>query len=186
MLPLVIVALFALPVRAYADNVLSLTDADSVSVLSVNTPFSIGVDSNDTRMKASMEPGATGRTVYRVDVPEKGALRIAGSTEVYFVYTFLFDTEGVVVDNHGAHTSKETRAYLETVPGCLVFVLTPKHGSWPNLVESLFGKLARVCLKGIRVSSKAELVVRIYRYIDEVNAVPVVHHWKYKMDEVTV
>ncbi|MCL2807174.1 MAG: transposase, partial [Coriobacteriia bacterium] len=29
-------------------------------------------------------------------------------------------------------------------------------------------------------------VERIYRYIDEVNAVPVVYHWKYKMDEVAV
>jgi len=92
----------------------------------------------------------------------------------------------MVLDNHTAHTSKETRAYLETVPGRFEFVFTPKHGSWLNLVESFFGKLARVCLKGIRVASKAELVERIYRYIDEVNAVPVVYHWKYKMDEVTV
>ena len=92
----------------------------------------------------------------------------------------------VVLDNHSAHTSKETRKYLEGVPGRFEFVFTPKHGSWLNLVESFFGKLARVCLKGIRVASKAELVERIYRYFDEVNAVPVVYHWKYKMDEVTV
>lgn len=92
----------------------------------------------------------------------------------------------VVLDNHSAHTSKETRKYLEGVPGRFEFVFTPKHGSWLNLVESFFGKLARVCLKGIRVASKAELVERIYRYIDEVNAVPVVYHWKYKMDEVAV
>ena len=25
---------------------------------------------------------------------------------------------------------------------------------------------------------------RIYKYFDEVNATPVVHHWKYKMDEI--
>jgi hypothetical protein len=53
-------------------------------------------------------------------------------------------------------------------------------------VESFFSKLARVCLKGIRVASKAELVERIYRYLDEANQVPVVYHWKYKMDEMTV
>ena len=29
-----------------------------------------------------------------------------------------------------------------------------------------------------------ELANRIYRYFDEVNATPVVHHWKYKMDEI--
>ena len=92
----------------------------------------------------------------------------------------------VVLDNHTAHTSKETRKYLEGVPGRFEFIFTPKHGSWLNLVESFFGKLARVCLKGIRVATKAELVERIYGYINEVNNVPVVYHWKYKMDEVTV
>jgi transposase len=92
----------------------------------------------------------------------------------------------IVLDNHSAHTSKETRAYLATRPGRFQFVFTPKHGSWLNLVESFFGKLARVCLKGIRVQSKEELIERIYRYLDEVNAVPVVYHWKYKMDEVTI
>ena len=39
-------------------------------------------------------------------------------------------------------------------------------------------------LKGIRVSSTDELSERIYRYFDEVNAEPVVYHWKYKMDEI--
>jgi len=92
----------------------------------------------------------------------------------------------IVLDNHSAHTSKETRAYLASCPGRFEFVFTPKHGSWLNLVESFFGKLARVCLKGIRVSSKEELVERIYRYLDEVNQVPVVYHWKYKMDEIAV
>jgi transposase len=92
----------------------------------------------------------------------------------------------VVLDNHSAHVSKETRAYLEKHPGRFDFVFTPKHGSWLNLIESFFGKLARVCLKGIRVKSKEELVERLYRYLEEVNAVPVVYHWKYKMDEVAV
>ena len=38
-------------------------------------------------------------------------------------------------------------------------------------------------LRGIRVSTKQELVDRIYKYFDEVNETPVVYHWKYKMDE---
>ena len=29
---------------------------------------------------------------------------------------------------------------------------------------------------------KQELIDRIYKYFDEVNEVPVVYHWKYKMD----
>jgi transposase len=92
----------------------------------------------------------------------------------------------IVLDNHTTHTSKATRAYLDTVPGRFEFVFTPKHGSWLNLVESFFGKMARVFLRGIRVQSKEELKERIYRYIDEVNAEPVVYRWKYKMDEVVV
>lgn len=92
----------------------------------------------------------------------------------------------IVLDNHSAHTSKETMKYLASRPGRFEFVFTPKHGSWLNLIESFFGKFARVCLKGIRVKSKEELIERIYRYMDEVNEVPVVYHWKYKMDEIQI
>lgn len=35
----------------------------------------------------------------------------------------------LVLDNHTIHTSKETRKYLESVPGGFEFVFTPKHGS---------------------------------------------------------
>lgn len=92
----------------------------------------------------------------------------------------------IILDNHSAHTSKETRKYLEQHPGRFEFVFTPKHGSWLNIIESFFGKFARVCLKGIRVKSKDELVQRIYQYMDEVNAQPVVYRWKYKMDDMVV
>lgn len=56
----------------------------------------------------------------------------------------------LIVDNHSAYTSKETRQML----------------------------------KGIRVNSKEELLERIYRYFDEINADPLVYHWTYKMDEI--
>lgn len=92
----------------------------------------------------------------------------------------------IVLDNHSAHTSKETRRYLEQRPGRFEFVFTPKHGSWLNMIESFFGKFARVCLKGIRVKTKDELVQRIYQYMSEVNAEPVVYRWKYKMDEIEI
>lgn len=92
----------------------------------------------------------------------------------------------IVLDNHSVHTSKETRSYLEQHPGRFEFVFTPKHGSWLNMIESFFGKFARVCLKGIRVNTKDELVQRIYQYMDEVNAEPVVYRWKYKMEEIQV
>jgi transposase len=84
----------------------------------------------------------------------------------------------IILDNHTAHTSKETRAYLATRPNRFAYVHTPKHGSWLNLVETLFEKMARTFLKQIRVQSKAELKQRILLGIDEINAAPVVHRWK--------
>ena len=47
----------------------------------------------------------------------------------------------LVLDNHSAHVSKETRAYLTTMANRFEFVFTPKHGSWLNVVESFFAKL---------------------------------------------
>jgi transposase len=90
----------------------------------------------------------------------------------------------ILLDNHSSHTSKETMRYLNKHPGRFKFIFTPKHGSWLNLIESFFGKLSRVCLKGMRVNSKEELIDRINRYIQEVNDNPVIYHWKYKMDEL--
>jgi len=88
----------------------------------------------------------------------------------------------VVLDNHSAHISKQTRAHLGSVPNRFEFIFTPKHGSWLNLVESFFGKLARTLLRGIRVRSKAELKARIELYLKEVNEEPVVFKWKYKLE----
>src|SRR5258705_4680699 len=58
------------------------------------------------------------------------------------------------------------------------YVLTPKHGSWLNIVETLFGKMARSFMRHIRVQSLDELKARILKGIEEINAVPVVHRWK--------
>jgi transposase len=90
----------------------------------------------------------------------------------------------VILDNHAIHTSAETRAYLATVPNRFEFVFTPKHGSWLNLVETFFSKMARTMLRGIRVKSKDELKNRIEQYLSELNASPVVFRWKYALDMV--
>jgi DDE superfamily endonuclease/Homeodomain-like domain len=84
----------------------------------------------------------------------------------------------VILDNHSAHLSKETRAYLASRPNRFTYVHTPKHGSWLNLVETLFGKMAHTFLRQIRVQSKAQLKERILLGIAEINAAPVVHRWK--------
>jgi hypothetical protein len=84
----------------------------------------------------------------------------------------------IILDNHSAHLSKETRTYLATRPNRFQYVLTPKHGSWLNIVETLFGKMARTFLRHIRVQSWGELRERILLGIAEINAAPVVHRWK--------
>ena len=84
----------------------------------------------------------------------------------------------VVLDNHSAHISKETMAYLATRPGRFEYVHTPKHGSWLNLIEMTFSKMARSFLRHIRVSSKQELKERILKGIAEFNDQPVVFKWK--------
>lgn len=83
----------------------------------------------------------------------------------------------IVLDNHSAHISKETMAYLNSRPGRFEYVHTPKHGSWLNLIECAFSKMARTFLRHIRVKSKAELRERILKGIAEINASPVIFRW---------
>jgi transposase len=84
----------------------------------------------------------------------------------------------LILDNHSAHISKETLAFLATRPNRFRYVHTPTHGSWLNLVETLFGKMARTFLRSIRVASWEELRNRILAGVAEINAAPVVHRWK--------
>ena len=88
----------------------------------------------------------------------------------------------IILDNHSAHVSKETNKWLaEQRDGRFSFVFTPKHGSWLNLVEGFFSKMARSVLRRIRVASKAELKQRILAYLDDINREPVVHTWSYRI-----
>lgn len=65
------------------------------------------------------------------------------------------DTIRLILDNHSAHTSKETHHFLATLSEdrfVLVFIST--HTSWLNMIESFFSKMTKQMLKGIRVSSR--------------------------------
>lgn len=84
----------------------------------------------------------------------------------------------IILDNVSSHISKETMQYLATKPNRFIYVHTPKHGSWLNLVETLFSKMARTFLKGIRVKTRDELCERIIKGIAEINEAPVVYRWK--------
>lgn len=92
----------------------------------------------------------------------------------------------IILDNHSAHISKETKRYLKTKPNRFEFIFTPTHASWLNLIEVFFSKMARSFLRGIRVADKDELKQRIYQYLDEINQMPSVFTWKWKLDEIDI
>jgi transposase len=90
----------------------------------------------------------------------------------------------LILDNHSAHISKETKAWLASQqPGRFEFIFTPKHGSWLNLVEGFFSKLTRSVLRHIRVASKQELKDRLVAAMGHFNQEPVVHTWSYNLDK---
>lgn len=94
------------------------------------------------------------------------------------------DSIRLILDNHSVHTSAETQAYLNTVPGRFTFVFVPKHASWLNLIESFFGRLSRQMLRGIRVSTKEELRDRIYAWFEEFNEDPAPYRWTWGIDGI--
>ena len=90
----------------------------------------------------------------------------------------------LILDNHSAHISKETKTWLADQPaGRFEFTYTPTHGSWLNLIEGFFSKLARSVLRYIRVTSKQELKDRIMAAMDHFNQNPIVHTWSYRLEK---
>ncbi len=89
----------------------------------------------------------------------------------------------MVLDNHSAHISRETRAYLATLPNRFEFIFTPTHGSWLTKPDRIvLWQDGQDVAAGIRVSSKEELKTRIEVYLREVNEEPVVFRWKHKLE----
>lgn len=83
----------------------------------------------------------------------------------------------IILDNHSAHSSKETMLFLQSKPNRFKYIHTPTHGSWLNIVEGLFSKMARSFLKHIRVDSLEELRKRILLGVAEINSDAVIHRW---------
>jgi transposase len=89
----------------------------------------------------------------------------------------------VILDNHSAHISKETRAWIAKQPAHrFEFTFTPKHGSWLNLIEGFFqarplrpASYPRCIQTGTLGSHHAA--------IEYFNQRPVVHTWIYKLDK---
>ena len=127
----------------------------------------------------------TGDLLGRVEERHRSREFVAWLQDVHAHYPETWKIR-IILDNHSAHISKETRAYLATVPNRFDFTFTPTHGSWLNLIEVFFSKLARTMLRGIRVKSKAELRSRIEAYLKELNQTPVIFRWKYGLEETNV
>ena len=89
----------------------------------------------------------------------------------------------LVPGDHPVRRPGETRAWLEGHPGRSGMVPAPTHGSWPDVIEGFFGKMARQMLRHIRVGSLDELRERIELYLKEVNARPVPHRWTWGIGE---
>jgi transposase len=88
----------------------------------------------------------------------------------------------LILDNHSAHISNETRAWLATRPtGRFELTFTPTHGSWLNLIEGFLSKLTRSVLRHIRATSKIELKQRILAGIRDIYRRPVIRTWSCKL-----
>lgn len=70
--------------------------------------------------------------------------------------------------------------------GPVLLRVHPQHGSWLNLVEGFFSRMARSMLRHIRVASKAELKARILAYLEDIDRDPLIHHCTYKIAEATL
>ena len=88
----------------------------------------------------------------------------------------------LILDNHSAHISKQTRSWLATRPsGRFVFTFTPIHGSWLSSRASSPSLPARSCVTSgwhpSRSSGSASWPVsRMSRH-------PVIHTWSYRLAE---
>ena len=90
----------------------------------------------------------------------------------------------IILDTHSAHVSRETTSWLAAQPiGRFTFTFTPTHGSWLNLIEGFFSKLARSVLRHIRVTSKHELKEGLLAFIEDLNREPIPHTWSYKINQ---
>ncbi len=112
--------------------------------------------------------------VYReVEVIREQGGDPAASTTAYLSYD----------EKPGIQALGTTSGDLPPVPGTFDRIYRD-FGSWLNLIECFFARMAKTVLRGIRVASKEELAARIRLFLSEVNRTPVQYRWKYGLDEL--
>ncbi len=82
----------------------------------------------------------------------------------------------VILDNYATHKHPAVQAWLEKHPR-VQFHFTPTSASWLNLVERFFSELTTRQLKRLAVTSVAQLIEAITRYIDRRNEHPKPFVW---------
>jgi DDE superfamily endonuclease len=90
----------------------------------------------------------------------------------------------LILDNHSAHISKQTRAWLAGQPAHgFEFTFTPKHGSWLNLSRDSFpNSPAPSCATSVSHPGRS-FKDRPMAAVNYFNQDPVVHTWTYKLDK---
>lgn len=82
----------------------------------------------------------------------------------------------VILDNYATHKHPAVGEWMEKHPR-VHFHFTPTSASWLNLVERFFSELTMRQLKRLAVSSVAQLIEAITRYIDRRNEQPTPFVW---------
>jgi hypothetical protein len=81
---------------------------------------------------------------------------------------------------------------LRFIPGRVYELIGYKQDLWPghglpaDAETYQFVEAEYVMLRALRVKSRSELKERTLKYIDELNQMPVIFKWKYKMDQITI
>jgi transposase len=88
-----------------------------------------------------------------------------------------------IVDNHSAHKSVATKAFLARHPRIHLH-FTPTHASWLNLVEGYFGVLTVKALQRGAHTSVPQLEAAIYAFNDAHNESDRAFRWVKTADEI--
>jgi len=89
----------------------------------------------------------------------------------------------VILDNYATHKHEKVQRWLARHPR-VQFHFVPTSSSWLNLVELIFNELTSRQLKRLAVSSVAELIAAITRYLEHRNQNPKPFAWTASADRI--
>ena len=90
----------------------------------------------------------------------------------------------VILDNASTHDSDETRKWLATQNGKVVFHFTPKGASWMNAIEIWNGIITRKSIRRGSHMSVSALRLEIESFVNHWNTNPTVIKWTATADKI--